>query len=99
MQQRVGLRLHPLDATLGAIHAQAQPVLMTRRNLARPQHASGAALITQQDLDVVVEPASRNERAQVGAKLVEPQARYVLREMVGMGADVTEATACACACR
>ncbi len=46
-----------MEATLGPVDAQHEPVLVARRDLARPDRATRAIGVAQHDLGVVVEPA------------------------------------------
>src|SRR5207244_1473300 len=93
--QLVGVLLAPLQAGLVAVHAQPQAGLVPGRHLTRPQHAACAALVAQQDVGVVIEPATLDEAAQVGRQLAGVQSRDEAGEMVGVGADVAAADAAA----
>src|SRR6187200_3647989 len=83
----------PLDAAAAAIDAQAQVVLVARRDLARPERTARAAGEAQHHLDVVVEAAARDEGAQLGAQLADRLPGDVAGELEGMGADVADAAA------
>src|SRR2546426_8605884 len=45
--QLVGVLPAPFQAGLFPVHTQPQPVLVTRRHLTRPQHATHAALVAE----------------------------------------------------
>ena len=64
----VRILLPPFEAALGAVDAELQAVLVAGRDLARPEHALGAALEAQQDMDVVVERRPLTKVREIGAR-------------------------------
>ena len=88
-----------MKAALGPVDAEAKPVLVARRDLARPQGAARPIGVAQHDLDVVVELAPGPERGEIGGELSKIEAGHVVGEIVGVGADVAERPAGARALR
>ena len=80
---------------LFAIDAQLQAVLTADRDLAGPQHAFGAALEPQHDVDVVVELAARDERVEIGRDRLGLEPGHKARKVIGVRADIADAPACA----
>src|SRR5205807_794389 len=76
--------LAPFQAGLVPVHAKPQPVLVTGRYLTRPQHASHAALVPEQNVSIVIAHTALDEQADVRHHLTrlphEGVARVVLRE-------------------
>src|SRR5690349_20168016 len=85
--------LLPLQARFLAVYAQSQAVLVAWRDLAAPQHAARAVVEAQQDVNVVVESATRHEPAQVCRQLARLEPGDEAREVVRVCADVAEAAA------
>jgi hypothetical protein len=84
----VRIVLPPLEAALRSIDSQHQAVLVAGGDLARPERPARPVGVAQHHLSVIVEPAARAERGEVGRKLHEFEAGHVIGEVVRVGADV-----------
>ena len=80
--------LRPFEPPCLAIDAQAQAVLIARRDLTRPERAPRAVRETQQHLRVVIETAAGYLRGQVCGDLRHAQPRDELQEMEGVRPDI-----------
>ena len=89
-RQRLRLVLTPGKRLLLAVHADAQAVVLARRDLRGEQHAARALLQTQKRHAVVVE-RSVGEAREVAQHRADLQSRHVLQEVRGVHADVGHA--------
>ena len=84
----VGVLLMPLQAGLGAIHPDVDPVLLARRNLGAPQHPPRPILKAQQNAGVIIQQAARHKGGNVGTQRVDFQAGHIADQIFTMGANV-----------
>ncbi len=89
--QLVRIFLLEAEAGLAAVDPQAQAVFTAGRHLAAPQHAARAVGVTQHDLHVIVQLASRREGVQFGQDLARQHAADIARQVVGVTADIAQA--------
>ncbi len=85
--------LVPFEPALGAVDPDLDVVLVADRHLARPEHALGAALVAQQDVDVVIDLAAFDEGVDIGEHGIQLEAGDEGREIVGMGPDIADGAA------
>ncbi|HNJ98909.1 MAG TPA: hypothetical protein PLV13_12340, partial [Ilumatobacteraceae bacterium] len=81
----------PFERLLVAIDPDREAVLLADRDLAGVQDALRALAEVEQAVAVVIEPAALDERRQVGADLLDVEARDVLRHVRRVRADVADA--------
>ena len=79
-----------MGPALGPVDPEPEPVLVARRDLARPEGAARAVRVAQHDLDVVVELAPDAERSEIGGEFRELEARHIVGKIEGVRADVAE---------
>jgi hypothetical protein len=91
----VGQLLTPVERRLLTIHAQAQAVQSTNFDLRGDQYAWRTVVEAQQNIAVVVEHATGNQRVEICADSRDASARDKLSEIEGMHADVANAPALA----
>src|ERR1700758_3851471 len=78
--QIVGVFLLPVQTAFFTIDPQAEIVFVADGYLAGPQHSSDATLITQQNLYVVIEPATWNEDRNIRGHLLAMQSADKTRD-------------------
>src|SRR6266446_5186588 len=88
--QAVRLFLLPFKACLFSEDTQAKIVLVSRRNLARPEKATSAFRKAQHDLHIVIHAAAGDESCKLGSQLPAIQAGDKRREIVSMGSNIPE---------
>jgi len=66
----VGIFLGPVETGLFTVDTEAEIVFVAYGYLAGPEHASRAALVAEEKLDVVVEATARDEGGDVGRYLL-----------------------------
>ena len=80
----------PLEAALGAVDPELEPVLGSRRGLGDPQDPARAVGVADQHPGGVVEPAPRHDRADIGRDRLRLRSGHRVQQVPGVGADVTE---------
>ena len=91
--QPVRILLPPVDRSLLAIDAEPQPVTLASGHLRNHQHAASAVLQPEKGAAVVVQQPSGDHRPQRRVQARHLQARHILNQVEGMGANVADAAA------
>lgn len=91
--QLVRLLLLPGEPSLVSVNTEPQIVFITNGYLARPQHALRAAREAQQQMRIIIQPASLNESREIGAQRFEFQVADKTCQVISMRSDVPNTAA------
>src|SRR5438045_150756 len=89
----------PLQARLGSVNPNREPVLLAAGDLRADERPLHPATKAHQDVGVVVEATSGHEGAQVRTQGLDVTARHELEQILGVSTDVAHATTEAGPCR
>jgi hypothetical protein len=98
-QKIVWIDLVPFKPALRAVNLDSQSILVSRRDPTRPKRSTRTVSIAQEDLGVVVKPATLDERGQFRAKLCHLNTNDKIRKIVRVSPNVADAAARTCPCR
>ena len=90
VKRRISGCSRPFESGALAVNLQAEVVEVADRDLARREHAAGAALEPHQHVGVVVEPAPGNERCEIRRHRLDFESGHEQREIMRVHAYVGE---------